>query len=66
MKKLPPFQHDVIAEEDIDFFDRKSAIGWDYLTQGLMNKNNIIHTRIDKIMVEKEKRDRQMAQLMNK
>lgn len=32
LKKLPPFKHDEIPEEDLDYFSQKSEIGWSYLT----------------------------------
>ena len=32
MKKFPPFLADSIPEEDIDKFQQKGALGWNYLT----------------------------------
>lgn len=32
LNKLPPFPTDVIPGEDIDSFQKKGLIGWNYLT----------------------------------
>ena len=58
MRKMPPFGHDVVTNEEIDFFEKKSGIGWDYMTHSLMNKNNQIHGRINKMLAEKDKREK--------
>jgi hypothetical protein len=37
LKKLPPFRHDEYPEEDLEYFQQKSDIGWNYLTSNILN-----------------------------
>ena len=37
VKKLPPFRHDEYPEEDLEYFQQKSDIGWNYLTSNILN-----------------------------
>ena len=60
---MPPFLHDVVSKDEIEFFDSKSVIGWDFMTRSLRNDNNQIHGRIESILKDKEKRDKHKAKL---
>ena len=36
LKKFPPFVSDAIPEEDIDTFQKKGEIGWNFLTHSIL------------------------------
>jgi hypothetical protein len=46
MKKLPPFAHDAIPEEDLRHFREQSAKGWGYLTSHVLNPRSIVQKLI--------------------
>lgn len=56
MNKLPPFPSDCIPTDDIDSFQKKGTIGWNYLTQQLLNGSAIIEEKLDQLKEEKEER----------
>jgi hypothetical protein len=50
---LPPFEGDAIPEEDIDSFQMKGLIGWNYITNQLLN-SSIIEEKLEAMKEEKE------------
>lgn len=58
LNKLPPFPADKIPEEDIDAFQVKGTIGWNYLTQQLLNGSDVLDEKVQQLLTEKEERQK--------
>ena len=42
LKALPPFKSDDIPQADIDDFQKKGLMGWNYLTWHIFNSNKLV------------------------
>ena len=54
MKRFPPFQADVIPEEELQSFQKKGEQGWTYLTQQIFANNSAIEEKYEKMEKQRE------------
>ena len=50
---MPPFSGDAIPEEDINSFQVKGLIGWNYITNQLLN-GSALDDKLEAMKAEKE------------
>ena len=49
MKRFPPFQADVIPQDDIQTFQKKGEQGWTFLTHQILASNSAIEEKYEKM-----------------